>query len=219
MSAKALFAVNGDPYICVTQRITDSVLDRSRKQAATAAWEAIVSVLKPGESELGFRWTDRMLAQTARLREYSLRYVQKGLNALHELDLIDRLRRRGRRRIVVLGRLAAGSKAPSAKQKRRPEARAPDLAQTIPMAAPSRFPHPDTLPEGEGEPAAYRLLNEAAALGWGLEPDELKGNTVWSKLRQDAPKLDRELVNALSAYRQYVLPIIEAHGGRYPPRE
>ncbi len=239
MSAKALFVVDGDPYAAIPQRLAIGIIpakpargkheakearlmERDRLQAAKAVWAAIVSVLPPGEPVLGFRWTDRMLRQTVWLASYSLRYLQKGLEALEELEIISRKRRGGRRTITVVPCLDAGNKG---------RASAPHLHRGGPQDPPSIPPPAAVVPDGiamASEAAAARErvskaeshLDTAAARGFAIVlsdgSDELRIVAATENHGPLTVSLDRAI---RVEYRAEASAIVRRHGGRYPARE
>ncbi len=126
MSAKALFTPgSGDYHTPANDRI--ATLPKNTRVAAQLVWNAVMSLLPMDKTELSI--TDHMLKQSAWLKGYSYRFVQKGLQALspnvfnkntHKwsggLGLIDRKRRRGLRTIIVIARLR-GSDREAARSK------------------------------------------------------------------------------------------------------
>lgn len=142
MSAKALFTPGSGDYFTPVDDLI-ALLPRGKKTAGLLVWNAIVeniklgkAELKPGETEpkVEVKVTDWILSKSSWLRGYSLRFIQKGLQALSPFDpdtnpdgigLIDRKRRNGRRTIIVLARLRGGS------GKKRPQK--PVDARTIPI--------------------------------------------------------------------------------------
>lgn len=129
MSAAALFTPGaGDFHVPVSVRLAD--LPRGQQLAAWRVYSAILDFLPRGHTELGERFTDRVLRQSPWLRDYSRRFVQKGLRILTNLGIIRRVPQHGRRLIVVVGRLRGSDKPkPRAKAQPRPQ---PAKASTIP---------------------------------------------------------------------------------------
>jgi hypothetical protein len=116
LSAIPLFTPEGgENYTPAIDRI--ATLPKSKRQAALLVWNAIVGLLPKDRRELHV--TDHMLAQSSWLKGFSERFVQKGLHALSVptdknpdgLGLIDRDRRRGLRKITVVGRLTGKDRA------------------------------------------------------------------------------------------------------------
>jgi DNA-binding transcriptional ArsR family regulator len=137
MSARALFVPSaeegsGSYWFAVSQRIA-GIKREDGRHAADEVWKAIVDFL-PGD-RASFTITDRMLRQSSWLADYSYRFIQKGLKALQDAGIIDRERRRGRRKIIVLDRLRAGQERQ--KKQGSPAAPAPSTATTRPMATPN----------------------------------------------------------------------------------
>lgn len=129
MSASALFVPSGgEGYTPAIARI--ATLPKSKRQAALLCWQAIVDFLRKDKPEL--RITDWMLRSSPWLRGFSLRFVQKGLMALSErternpdgLGLIDRIRRRGLRTIVIVARLAGRDRDQNKSTRKTTKARA-----------------------------------------------------------------------------------------------
>src|SRR5262249_20544016 len=109
MSAAALFTPGaGDFHVPVSVRLAD--LPRGQQLAAWRVYSAILPFLPRGHTELGERFTDRILRQSPWLRDYSRRFVQKGLRILTDLGIIRRIPHHGRRIIVVVGRLRGSDK-------------------------------------------------------------------------------------------------------------
>lgn len=231
MSAKALFTVDGDQYASTPQRLAAGMIpakpargrhpatkarpmERDRLEAAKTVWLAIVDKLPVKEPILGFFWTDRMLRQIVWLRAYSLRYIQKGLQALEELELIERKRRGGRRTIAVVPCLDAGKKTQHA---------APRLHTEEPQEAPDTdIPPADRVPLRDRPAKARILLGRIEAWGLGLEAREEGGlhKLYPFKLRDDVQGLPRDLDEHLRGpYRTHVVAIVIQHGGRFPARE
>lgn len=129
MSAAALFTPGaGDFHVPVSVRLAD--LPRGQQLAAWRVYSAILDFLPRGQTELGERFTDRVLRQSPWLRDYSRRFVQKGLRILSELGIIRRILQHGRRIIIVVGRLR-GSDKPKPRAKAEPKP-SPAKASTIP---------------------------------------------------------------------------------------
>ena len=118
MSASALFAKNGDFYIPVTVQLAQ--IPRGDRTAAWLVYSALVDNLRPGQTVLGERFTDRVLRQSPWLHGYSYRFVQKGLHVLEQWGIIKRERGHGRRIITFTGRLRPSGKTA------RPEPKSPD---------------------------------------------------------------------------------------------
>lgn len=129
MSAAALFTPGaGDFHVPVSVRLAD--LPRGQQLAAWRVYSAILDFLPRGQTELGERFTDRVLRQSPWLRDYSRRFIQKGLRILTELGIIRRIPQHGRRIIVVVGRLRGSDKPrPRAKADATP---APTRSSAIP---------------------------------------------------------------------------------------
>jgi hypothetical protein len=226
---KALFSVDGDSYACLIDRVARGEyldeagnlqkLARDRHEAAKNVWNAIWSLMPLGETELGFRFTDRVLRQTIYLRRFSYRYVQKGLNALEELGAIKRKRRNGRRKIKVLAFAAKGSKPETTSESDPQGTTAADREQTIPMIQPEgAIPVADRVPLKDRPAYAQRLLDALVDLQWGLEIREAKLFPI--KLSENSVPLSAEFGEHLRGpYRTHVYTIVERHGGRYPQRE
>ncbi len=149
MSAKALFADGGDEYVPISVRIAEGKLTEARKDgsaklsrsevtAAVKVWNAIVQFLPRGKADL--RITDSMLQRSEWLHQFSLRYVQKGLKALEDIRFIERERRRGLRRIIVLARIRGKStkSSPTSKHAQTPGLNQIPNVGTIPMATPEQ---------------------------------------------------------------------------------
>jgi len=184
MSAAALFIPttddgSGSYWVPVSDRILD--LDRDKQNAADRVWKAIVSLLPRGNPErtIEMSVTDRMLSQCRCLHGFSERFVQKGLQALESLRLIERIRRRGLRRIRILERLRghAMPEKPKARQTTRP---------TIPMKPiPNVPPIEPATPEqiAAAAEAGRTELPEIAAEDAGLTPGE-----IWKRQKAESAK-------------------------------
>ena len=165
MSARALFLPGaGDFHIPVTVRLAD--LPRGQKLAAWLVYSAVVNYLRAGNTELGERYTDRVLQQSPWLRGFSLRFIQKGLRILTNLGLIKRIPSHGRRRIIVTGRLRGRPKPQP-----RAQAQAGTKGQAKPKKPPGR-PNPPAKPATPQQlAAAARIAAQAQAQH---DPDEPK---------------------------------------------
>jgi hypothetical protein len=153
VSASALFVPTSDEgsgsyYAPVSQRIAE--LPRGRQHAADQVWKALMELLRRGQTQATV--TDRMLRQTRWLRHYSLRFIQKGLQALESLGLIERRRARGLRTIVILDRLRGRARP-------KPRARAE-------AAAPAPHPIPAGPPVPAAAAAAAKAATEQAEANW-----------------------------------------------------
>jgi hypothetical protein len=178
MSAKALFLPGaGDSYTPVNDRI--ALLPKGKRSIALACWNAIIDELPLGETEVWI--TDWRLSKSRWLKGYSLRTIQKGLLALSPyapkdrdgnggnedgIGLIDRERRKGRRKIIVLSRLR-GRPASGQKSKQKPvDARTIPIARATPTAAaavPEREPEPPAEFDPEVEAVREKIMADAKA--------------------------------------------------------
>jgi hypothetical protein len=137
MSAAALFLPGaGDFHVPVTVRLAD--IPRGHQRAAWRVFSAIIDFLRRDRTELGERYTDRILQQSPWLKGYGRRFIQKGLKILQDLGLIQRIRQHGRRRIVITGRLRGRARLP--KPQPKPKA-------TKPASIPNVGTVPTTTPE------------------------------------------------------------------------
>jgi hypothetical protein len=172
MSAAALFtAGSGDFHIPITVRLAD--IPKGQQLAAWRVFSAIIDFLRKGRTELGERYTDRLLHQSPWLKDYSLRFIQKGLRTLSELGLIRRVRQYGRRIITVLGRLRGRQPKHERKardppaQKAQPEGEPiPNVGRILPMTAEQQAAHEVNLARAEAEapPPTAEETAQAAAL-------------------------------------------------------
>jgi hypothetical protein len=101
MSAAALFTAGSGSFFTPHSERLDA-LPPSLRVAASETWHAVVQLLRRGQAQTDERVTDRVLAHKM---GRSLRFVQKGLRALQDLEMIRRVRQFGRRIIIVLERL------------------------------------------------------------------------------------------------------------------
>jgi hypothetical protein len=109
MSASALFTpVAGDFFVPVSVRL--ATLPRCDQLCTWRVYCAILDYLPRGCTELGERFTDRVLRQSPWLEGYSSRFVQRGLQILDRIGIIRRERAHGRRRIIIVGRLRGSTK-------------------------------------------------------------------------------------------------------------
>lgn len=173
MSAKALFIPTTDQgagsyWDAVTERIAE--LPRDEQDAAIRVWMAILSFLP--EARTDFVITDRMLRQSRWLRDYSLRFVQKGLHALQRIGLIDRERRRGRRKIVVLDRLRG--------REPRQATAGPAPAKSRPTMIPNVGAIPATTPE---QLERARIIQARAEVLELTEEEQREADAVWARIR------------------------------------
>jgi hypothetical protein len=221
MSAKALFVPGaGDYFTPADDRIAE--LPKGTRVAAQAVWNAIMSLLQADKTELTI--TDRMLNQCMWLKGYRDRFIQKGLQAISPntfnkktgkcsggIGLIDRIRRRGRRTIVVVARLR-GSETRTAPARKtgsvgnrisRPAsaivAPAEQIAEEIVVAAHIREPE-------AREGAAYRptsltpedraiVAQWKSGLAIGNRPDRVEPSTAELERRK------AEELNAIAAHK------------------
>jgi hypothetical protein len=182
MSAKTLFAPDGDKYVPTNQRIADSDLPRAEKAAAKAVWEAIVDEWRDGDPELWI--TDWRLSKNRWLRGFSERYVQKGLLALQKIGLVDRCRRRGRRGIRLLTKLKGSNGRSRGGGAARGNVQGP--AETIPVPPPKPLP---------GEIADARdCIKFMEDLGFKplIDPSVGQGGVKWKRDGNGRPLVDHE---------------------------
>jgi hypothetical protein len=149
MSAAALFTTEatGRPFIPVIVNLAD--IPRAERNAALYVYNAVLDCLYKGKTETSEAVTDQFLKKNTWLRDFSLRFIQKGLLVLQKAGLIRRTHRYGtRRRIVVLGRLK-GRPRTSAKAKDQAEAKPAKGGKAkrsqTPNTPPSEPPTPEQL--------------------------------------------------------------------------
>jgi hypothetical protein len=183
MSASALFVPttdqgSGSYYVPVTRRIAE--LPRDQQHSADLVWKALIELLRRGQSSATI--TDRLLQQTRWLRDFSLRFIQKGLKALESIGVIERIRGRGLRTIVILDRLRGRS---------RPEPR--PRAEAAPAPAPARPTRARARGGGRDVPdtpdsSAAGLAPSAPAAGPALKAavDEALRSNGWERRRPAA---------------------------------
>lgn len=164
MSAAALFTAGSGSYFTPQSARLDA-LPANQRVAASEAWNAILRSLRRGQTETDERVTDRVLAH---LLDRGRRFVQKGLKVLEDLGMIRRVRRFGRRSIVVLERFR-GREKPQASGKGDARPAAAGVSSTprctpeqtaaahARIAAAARPPEPTP----EDIAAGQRLLDEA----------------------------------------------------------
>lgn len=180
MSAAAMFTPgSGDFHIPVTVRLAD--LPRDQQLAAWRVYSAILDFLPRGKTQLGVRYTDRILQQSPWLRGYSRRFIQKGLKILTDLGIIRREFSEGRRIITVTGRLRgrtktqtatgnqAGSARPAAPTAARPASIPnvgvvpPATPEQIAAAAAAQDKGPEAPPSAEDQAAAEEIFRQSRA--------------------------------------------------------
>jgi hypothetical protein len=206
MSAKALYSIEGgDFWIPVSELLAN--LPKGKKLAGELVWHAIVDYLprdppldkdgKPRTPEL--RITDRMLQMSPWLEGFSLRFIQKGLQALSApyekrnkdgtfrtvnedgVGLIYRERRRGLRTIFIIRKLKGGKKGADRPPRKQADPRTVPIQndRKSPAASPAQIA------------AAARAVEQAKK---GLEreptPEEVKDHeeimaAIRKKPRQD----------------------------------
>jgi hypothetical protein len=201
MSAAALFIPTTDQgagsyYVPVSVRIAE--LPRDLRPAADAVWKAIMDFLPRGKTQ--FTITDRMLRQSRWLRDYSYRFLQKGLWVLeHVLGVIERHRAHGRRTIVVLDRLR-GRTRPTPKSKQGDQAR-PDGNKSLPQQN-----QPRTVNLQERRAAAEVALGRLQQLGWSLRTQEGKLYPV--KLRGNATPITEGLASKVREFQPELIELL-----------
>lgn len=104
MSARSLFAPDGDTYSPVPSRIKK--FPTGKRLCAILVWSAITERLRHESNEI--KISDRWLSRSSWLEGFSLEFLRKGLESLEKYGLIKRERGRGRRTIIVTGRLRGG---------------------------------------------------------------------------------------------------------------
>lgn len=184
MSAAAMFTPGaGDFHIPVTVRLAD--LPRGQQLAAWRVYSAILDFLPRGKTELDGRYTDRILRQSPWLRDYSPRFIQKGLKILTDLGIIRRQFSEGHRIIIVTGRLrgrpnpatAAGDRAGAGTGSGRPATRTAARPASIPnvgvippatpeqlaAAAAAQEIDPGPPPSAEDQAAAEEIFRQSRA--------------------------------------------------------
>ena len=182
MSASALFAKNGDFYIPVTVQLAQ--IPRGDRTAAWLVYSALVNNLRPGQTVLGERFTDRVLRQSPWLHGYSYRFVQKGLHVLEQWGIIKRERGHGRRIITFTGRLRPSGKTA------RPEPKSPDKPKPKPKPGPA--PGPDSTPlTPEQIAAADRALQQKYAQAQAEADDDPEIQAQADQWRQRGAELAR----------------------------
>lgn len=198
MSAKALFTLeSGDFWIPVNELIAQ--LPKDKRHAATLVWNAIVDYAPKDKAEL--RITDRMLQTSPWLEGYSLRFIQKGLQALSSpyekrnkdgsfrtvnedgIGLIYRERRRGLRTIFFIRKLKGGKKGTDRPQ-RKPEARTVPIPndRKSPGASAAQIAAAAAAAKKATEPPTGDVTPEDAAL-----VEEVFGKSVVQKAMESEP--------------------------------
>lgn len=207
MSAAALFTAGSGSYFTPHSERLD-VLTANQRVAASEAWNAVLRSLRRGQTETDERVTDRVLAH---LLDRGQRFVQKGLKVLEDLGMIRRVRRFGRRSIVVLERFR-GREKPQARGKgdaRPPATGAGSTPRCTPeqtaaaharIAAAARPPEPTP----EEIAAGQRLLDEARKRREAAERGKAKLRPVLLQPpRTDAPNVPgRAVQDFLDAKRR-----------------
>jgi hypothetical protein len=155
MSASALFLPEGGSYYTQhSARIKGKRIPRDKRAATWETWHALLDLRHKRRLQLGESITNRVLAQ---YMGRGLRFVQKGLKVLEDLEFIKRIRGRGRRRIIILERFR-GRKHPEV----RPKTESRPKPQPKPEPKPTR---PEPAPDpGKVSPRPPESLPAIAAL-------------------------------------------------------
>jgi hypothetical protein len=163
--------------------------------AARRIYDLLHSLYRPG---CKIRITDREIASRCGCKR---RCVQKGLRQLQDIGLIDRIRAHGGRIISWLIPFRAKKTTRSPRDKAtRP---APRTDQPAPTSTETRLPE---------DPA--KLLDELQAEGWAIESHPPHREFFWSKIRDDATKVSRELAARVKANMSAIQALVASRPAR-----